>query len=77
MRILRVEHVRDEPVRKVRVVVQHPQRVALRNAQERCRRDRVRRAHAHRLPGQASLPKEIAGAEYGDDGFLPPPGVHK
>ena len=59
------------------MVVQHPDHVALRDAQERRLHDGRRRRHAQRLPGQAALAEEIARAEHGHDRLLAPRGQHR
>ena len=64
------QHVLDEPVREFGTFVQQPNHVALRDSQERRPHDRLRRAHAQRLPGQAALTEEITRAEHGHDRLL-------
>ena len=64
------EHVRDESVGELGMLVQHPKHVALVDAQDRRRHHGRGRSHAQRLAGQAPLAKEIAGPEHGDDRLL-------
>ena len=70
------QHVLEEPVGECWMFVQHPNHGALRDSQESRPHDGRRRPHAHRLPRQAALAQEIAGAEHGHDRLLAGRGQH-
>ena len=76
MRMFRDEHVRDEPVRELRLLVQRADHLAFLDPQNRRRHDGRGGAHAQRLSRQAPLAEEVARAEDGHHRLLPCRGQH-
>ena len=71
------EHVRDEAIGKLRVVVQQADHLALGNAQRPGGVHGRGRAHAQRLAGEAPFAEEVALAEHRDHGLLAGGGEHR
>ena len=74
IRMLRVEHVRDESVRERRLFVQRPHHLALVNLQHGRRHQRRCGGHPERLPCQATLTEEVTWREHGHDRLPAPAG---
>ena len=64
------QHVRDEAIRKIGLVVEKTNHLALRNAQHAHRRHGARRADAGRLVRKHALAKKLTGSEQRDDGLF-------
>ena len=70
MRMLRVQHVRDEAVRERRLLVEQPDHFLFRDDENPARHHRRGRPDANALTGQRALAEEVARAQHRDDRFL-------